>query len=77
MTLSHENEAERKESFRKLDLPWGDSIRASYFSDTFVYSCAPDPKESTLVIDEVQRLCTRLLKMGLYTQRVWCGRADS
>lgn len=62
------SEGQRREEFAENELPFGKSIAISYFSDTIVYSCLPDPGEASWVAFQVQRLCGNLLARGHYTR---------
>ena|ERR1700722_14616274 len=68
LRTASEGEAERQRQFRELGLPFGHTIRTSMFSDTIIYSSAPDRDEAGWLVGEVQRVCDLLLSMGHYTR---------
>ncbi len=61
-------EGQRRSDFRDAKIPFGETIAVSYFSDTIVYSCVPDPDEASWVAAGVQRMCGNLLTRGHYTR---------
>ena len=65
---AREAEVERKRNFAAFGIPFGQSVRMAYFSDTFVYSCAPTPDEAAFLVSEVQSVCARLLRRGHYAR---------
>jgi hypothetical protein len=62
------SEGERRGDFAQAAIPFGKSIVVSYFSDTIIYSCLPEPDEASWVAVQVQRLCGNLLTRGHYTR---------
>jgi len=63
-----EAEADRKTEFAELAVPFGKTIRVSYFSDTLVYSCEPTPDEAAWMVGQVQRVCASLMSKGHYVR---------
>ena len=47
---------------------FGRTLRASFFSDSMLYSCAAEPNEAAWLTDRVRLMCRWLLSEGLYTR---------
>jgi hypothetical protein len=58
----------RRKELAEADIPLGTTVRATFFSDTFVYSCDAIPTEAVYLMGEVRRLCAYLLARGHYTR---------
>ena len=66
LEASVEGERARKRIFDRSGLATGESLKTMFFSDTLVRSCLPNPAESTLLTDAIQKFCQGLVGNGLY-----------
>jgi hypothetical protein len=60
--------ADRDETLADDRYKHGKTVKASFFSDTMIFTCKPDLYEAGWLVSDVQRMCWFLLSQGLYTR---------
>jgi hypothetical protein len=60
--------ADRDQVLAEADYQYGKTVKASFFSDTMIFTCEPDLYEAGWLVSDVQRMCQFLLNYGFYTR---------
>lgn len=60
--------ADRGEVLAGAEYQYGSTVKASFFSDTMIFTCQPNLFETGWLVSDVQRMCRFLLHEGFYTR---------